>query len=199
MHSLREEHCKPYLTTLQLWRHSDHLLFGLLLVARAHWGPEWRLQADYNDVKVRHGGGTWRLSDRDAGSLRRAGVKCHSLSGGNAAGIWEITGTSPLFSFSNAPPFILFLFSSFPFLRFVLPVLSLLLRLPSLSSHFYPFPFLPSLYMPSALPHTRGLYSMNAWLHSDSLDTSHLPPLLSFLLPAMFTLLSSAWHSSEHV
>lgn len=105
-------------------------------------------------MKVRHGGGTWRLSDRDAGSLRRAGVKCHSLSGGNAAGIWEITGTSPLFSFSNAPPFILFLFSSFPFLRFVLPVLSLLLRLPSLSSHFYPFPFLPSLY---SAPYSRPI------------------------------------------
>lgn len=137
MHSLREEHCKSYLMTLQLWRHSDHLLFGLLLAARAHWGPEWRLQADYNDVKVRHGNGTWRLSDRDAGSLRRAGVKCHILSGGNTAGIWEITGTSPFF-FSNAPPVILF--SSFPFLCFVCFSL-LLLRLPSLYSHFHPFPF----------------------------------------------------------
>lgn len=95
--------------SLQLGRHSDHLLFGLLLSGRADWVPEWRLQADYNDVKVRHGDGMWGLSDRDAGSLRRAGVKCHRLSGGNAPGIWEITSASPL----QRPCFVNLLFCSF--------------------------------------------------------------------------------------
>lgn len=36
--------------SLQLWRHWVHLILV------PHWAPEWRLQAAYNDVKVRHGG-----------------------------------------------------------------------------------------------------------------------------------------------
>lgn len=112
--------------SLQLRRHSDHLLFGRLLSGRADWVPEWRLQADYNDVKVRHGDGMWGLSDRDAGSLRRAGFKCHRLSGGNAPGIWEITGASPL----QCPCFVNLLFFSFS-----LPVhISLVIANPALIS-----------------------------------------------------------------
>lgn len=96
-------------------------------------------------MKVRHGGGTWRLSDRDAGSLRRAGVKCHSLSGGNAAGIWEITGSSLLLfkcpSFHSLPLLLLSI-PPFCFARFVIassfafPLLSFLpLSFPPLSLH----------------------------------------------------------------
>lgn len=81
---------------------------------------------DYNDVKVRRRDGTWRLSDRDAGSARRAGVKCHCISRGHAAGIAEIMGQYP-------PPFQTLLhsylvtvlhFSSFVFAALVLSCFS---------------------------------------------------------------------------
>lgn len=75
-------------------------MFGSSPVWPSIRAPERRLQAGYNDVKVRRGGGTRRLSDRDAGSLRRAGVKCHALSGSNAAGIGEITGNLASLLFS---------------------------------------------------------------------------------------------------
>lgn len=86
---------------------------------------------DYNDVKVRRSDGTWRLSDRDAGSPRRAGVKCHCLSGGHAAGVVEIMGQYPPLSFSNPSPFLschrpaFLLLSSPPFFSFVFAALVL--------------------------------------------------------------------------
>lgn len=61
---------------------------------------------DYNDVNVRSSDGTRRLSDRDAVSARRAGVKCRCLSGGHAVGIVEIMDQYPPLSFSNPAPFL---------------------------------------------------------------------------------------------
>lgn len=48
-------------------------------LAFSHQALECRLKAGYNDVKVRRGSRTRRLSDGEAGSLGRAGVKCRSL------------------------------------------------------------------------------------------------------------------------
>lgn len=99
MDSLREEHVKPYLNGPTAAE-----TFGSQPVCVSFQsGDDGK---DYNDVKVRRSDGTWRLSDRDAGSPRRAGVKCHCLSGGHAAGVVEIMGQYPPLSFSNPSPFL---------------------------------------------------------------------------------------------
>ena len=117
----RQDRCTSHLMSPQLRRRSDHLLLGLLASPQS---SQWRLQADYNDVKVKHGGGTRRLSHTE--TPRRAGVKCHTLSESSAAGIWEITDTlaSPLLSFYfNFPPFRILSFLSLLFAIFPLPPL----------------------------------------------------------------------------
>lgn len=95
-------------------------------------------------------------------TLRRAGVKCHTLSESNAAGIWEITGTlaSPLLYFSsNVPPSASFPFFSSYLLFFLFLRSTLLLLISCLFLHFFfffwllsfPFPFHSANFLPLSL------------------------------------------------
>lgn len=129
---------------------------------------ECRLEAGYNDVKVRRGSRTRRLSDGEAGTLGRAGVKCRSLKNLSFASAFFLLSFPlycqsfhlfPLFSFTFLPYsgnhfssfhfllscFLCLLSPPFPFFKFP-PQSSLCLAYPFHILYFPPFHFpLPSL------------------------------------------------------
>lgn len=135
---------------------------------------ECRLEAGYNDVKVRRDSRTRRLSDGEAGTLGRAGVKCRSLKNLSFASAFFLL-SFPLYCQS----FHLFPLFSFTFLRYS-------------GNHFSSFHFLLSCFLCLLSPPfpffkfpPQSSLCLAYPFHILYFPPFHFP-LLCFLLPSLF-------------